>query len=122
MTNPYSSDHIQTDEKHVSTRSDTTFTEIACDNSESGIQIFVLAASVSQPANVMPTSVVSILVSSYLIHHWLATRESRNGLRGSSIKNGYMALIRARPRAQVPNARLPGENDIVVVSLGHSHA
>ena len=57
---------------------DTTFTDILCRYLECDIQMFVLAASVSPPANVKPTSVLSIVV----------TRESRNYLRGSSIKNG----------------------------------
>ena len=44
---------------------DTTFTEIPFGNSACGVKIFVLAASASPPANVKPTSVVSIVVSSY---------------------------------------------------------
>ena len=49
---------------------------------------FVLAASVSPPANVKPTSVVSIVVPSYRSATGWTLVNPRNGLRGSSVKNG----------------------------------
>ena len=75
--------NIQADEKGV-VSFETTFTEIPCGNAACGIQMFVLAASISPPANVKPTSVVPIVVS------WLNTHESRNGLRGSSQQRGQL--------------------------------
>ena len=72
---------------------DTTFTEIPCGNSACGMQIFVFAASVSPPAKVKPTSVVSIVVYSYRSATSWTTHESRNCLRGSTVKNGARLLI-----------------------------
>ena len=62
---------------------DTAFTEIPCGNSACGTQMFVHAASVSPPANVMPTSECPRIDLQLL-----GTHESRNCLRGSSVKNG----------------------------------
>ena len=62
MTNPYSCVTSKPMRNGVESF-DTTFTEIPCGNSACGIQMFVLAASVSPPANVKPTFVVSIVVS-----------------------------------------------------------
>ena len=49
-------DHTQTDEKSVDSI-DTKLTKNSFGNSECGVQMFVLAASVSAPGNVKPTSV-----------------------------------------------------------------
>ena len=68
MTNPFSRNTSEPMRKGVDSF-DTTFTEIFCGDLVCGVQIFVLAASVSPPAKVKPTSVVPIVLSSY----WSAT-------------------------------------------------
>ena len=69
MTNPYSRSTSKPMRNGVGPF-DTAFTEIPCGNSACGIQIFVFAVSVSPTANVKPTSVVSIVVSSYRSAGW----------------------------------------------------
>ena len=64
MTNPYLRSTSKPMRNGVGSF-DTSFTNIPCGNSACGFQILVLAASVSPPANVKPTSVVSIVVPLY---------------------------------------------------------
>ena len=82
MTNPYSRNTSKPMRNGVGSF-DTTFTKILCLNSVCGIQILVLAASVSLPANVKPSSVVSIVVpriDPQLVGHH-ESRILRQGLR-----------------------------------------
>ena len=87
MTNPYSRSTSKPMRNGVD-YFDTTFTEIPCGNSTCGMQVFVLAASVSTPANVKPTTVISIVVPSNRSATGWTLMNPETVLRGSSIKNG----------------------------------